>query len=655
MPLMDPHTLDKLDFQQIRELLATYARCSLGRERALRISPSHDANEVRSWLEQLRQFHDLVTQRGMPPFAGVRDVRERVRRAVPGSPLEPADYAAIGETLQGLTDLWKYFVDLPAAYDRIAPLVDRLGDFSLIAARIDRAVDGRGEVRDDASDRLRRIRIDVARTLEEVRRVFDRLIRQPEVLKRLQYPNATFHDDRMVLPLRSDQRGRIAGIVHRSSDTGQTLFVEPAEAVALNNALIDLRRDEAREIGRILWQLAHLIHANEAQIQRGLGSAALIDLNIAKVLYARAFDMTVPAVNDRKALRYSAARHPLLLAMQPGSGVRGPGPGEIARTETNPQSAMPNPQSAVVPINLRLGDDFDMLIITGPNTGGKTAALKTAGLLTLMAQAGLAIPAAAGATLPVFDDVLIDVGDEQSLQQSLSTFSAHLARILDVLARAGPRTLVLLDELGAGTDPDEGGALGLAILDELLRRGCLTFVTTHIGILKAVAFQRDRAENGAVKFDVETLRPTYELLIGEPGESNALRIAQRLGMPWQIIRQAEEQLSGQERTLSKAIAGTLEMRRKSEEARRAAEEAERQAVVQADALRRQQAELEQQTRRFARWAERIKALQPGDRVRLKRFDREGVVVRIKPAHQQAVVTIGAMEYEVPFTEIETGE
>ncbi|MCK6485767.1 MAG: DNA strand exchange inhibitor protein [Phycisphaerae bacterium] len=631
---MDPHTLEKLEFDRVRELLAGYARCALGRTLALRLGPSRKRSEIEHWLEQLRQFRDLMAQRGMPPFGGIRDVRDMIRKAEPPSPLEPPDFAAIGETLAGLAALRAWLDDLPASADRLHSLHQRLGDFSLIAERIRRTIDEKGRVRDDASEKLERIRGAIARAKEEILRVFDRLLQRPEVVKYLQYANATFHDDRMVLPLRTEQRGRIPGIIHRSSDSGQTLFVEPAEAVSLNNTLVELGQDEQKEIGRILWQLAHLLLFNQAEILRTLDAAAVIDLLTAKTLYADAFRMAVPMLAPDRRMLLAAARHPLLLALRAAERKAG-------------RDAEP-----VVPIDIRLGDDFDLLVVTGPNTGGKTAALKTTGLLAVMALSGLAIPAATGATVPLFDDVLIDVGDEQSLQQSLSTFSAHLARIMDVLKRAGANTLVLLDELGAGTDPDEGAALGYAIVDELLSRGCMTIVTTHLGVLKSVAFERDRAENAAVQFDHESLKPTYELRIGEPGESNALRIARRLGLPRGVLQRAEEHLAGRRRSLSRAIRGTVEVRRKAEEARRVAEEAARRSTSEAEELRRRKVAMEEQQQRFARWMECIQSLRPGDKVKLKRFDREGVIVRVKLTHQQVVVAVGAMEYEVPLSDID---
>lgn len=632
---MDPYTLDKLEYALIRQALAAQAQCGLGRELATRIAPARRLSQITNWLTQGEEFARLTEARGLPPFGGVRDVHSMVKRAVPPAKLEPNEFAELSATLEGVHAVRQWFEGAGEAYPNATRLMARLGDFRAIQERISRIIDHAGRVRDDASERLSRIRYDIDEARAKIRDVFDRLLRQASITKFLQYGGATFHDDRMVLPLRADQRGRIPGIIHRSSDSGQTLFVEPAEAVELNNRRVSLLASETEEISRLLWELTHLVHLNQTPILQTLEAMAVVDLLAAKVKLARKHGLSWPLVQAERKLALRQARNPILmLALDPIGPVGADGDAR-----------------RVVPIDVRLGDDFDIMLLTGPNTGGKTASLKTVGLISLMAQSGLPIPAVAGATLPLFDDIFIDVGDEQSLQQSLSTFSAHLARILDIVQRAQKTSLVLIDEMGAGTDPDEGAAIGRAVLDRLLATGCLAMVTTHLGALKAVGFEQDRVDNASVQFDIETLRPTYELRIGEPGNSNALAIAARLGMPKKMVETARRHLNRRERALSKAIAGTLDARRDAERARKDAENARIEAARATLAALDHTRQLEEQQKAYSKWVENVIALTPGAVVRVRRFHDLGRVVRVSFDQQRAVVSIGAIEVEVPLADI----
>jgi DNA mismatch repair protein MutS2 len=627
---VDENTLQALEYSRIRELLAQHAQTGLGRELALRIGPSRRASQVAHWLEQVEQFGRCVAAAGYPPFGGIRDVREHVRRAVPPAKLEPEEFGELASTLVGIGAVREYFAALPEDAPDIAKLRERLGDFAVVAERIGRVIDGRGRVRDEASERLERIRRRIAEIVEETRGVFDRLLKQPDVLKYLQYANTTFHADRVVLPLKAEQRGRVPGIIHRSSDSGHTLFVEPAAAVELNNRRIALLQDESEEINRLLWELTHLVHLNRDELLRTLEALAVIDLLVAKDKLAKRMGLSVPKVSAEGKLSLRAARNPVLMAIRAASG---------------------SASESVVPIDVRLGEDFDVLVVTGPNTGGKTAALKTVGLLAVMAQSGLPIPAEAGATLPVFGGVWIDVGDEQSLEQSLSTFSAHLARILDVLKRARRGTLVLLDELGAGTDPDEGSAIGRAIVEHLLAAGCLAMVTTHLGALKALAFEHQRVDNAAVQFDLQTLRPTYELRIGEPGNSHAIVIAERLGLPKRLIQAARQHLRGGHEALRKAIAGTFRARREAERARRDAEQARQESARATLRAMDESAALRAQQARYESRVERLMKLAPGDAVSVRSLGQSGRVVRVRFERQTATVALGSFEAETRFDDL----
>ncbi len=630
---MDGHTLDRLEFDRIRQMLAECAGSPLGRKLALRLKPASRESLIRQWLAQVVEMGVAAEAIGMPPVGGLKDVRDMIRAAVPPAVIEPDGLAELASSLDAANAVFAWSRKLPENVAELRSLASRLGDFKPISDRIHSIIDERGRIRDDATPRLARIRESIRTARARIQIVVDRLLRSPAVIKCLRYPDATFHNDRFVLPLAAEHRGRIRGIIHRTSDTGATLFIEPAEAVELNNAIVRLRQDETEEIGRILWDITHLVHLNESELLRTLDTLAVLDLIATKLRFARKYEMTCPDMGAGRTLRLRNARHPLLLHLQERQRAGG--------EEVRP----------VVPIDVRLGDDFDLLVVTGPNTGGKTVALKTLGLLVAMAQAGLPIPADAGATLPVYDDVMIDVGDEQSLQQSLSTFSAHLGQLLRMLQRATRNTLVLIDELGAGTDPDEGAAIGRAIVEELLSIGCHGMVTTHLGVLKSVAFTHPRADNAAVEFDVATLRPTYRLIIGEPGNSNALAIARRLGMPARIIAAARRYLPQQGHALRTAIDSTLATRRRAEQARSEAEAAQRSAEQARAAFEQQRAELERQRAEFAAWTRAMTQLKPGDAVHVRRFDRPGTVVRVQLHRQTAVVAVGAMEVEVHLTEL----
>jgi DNA mismatch repair protein MutS2 len=630
---MDAHSLERLDFQRIRELLGSYALTGLGRSLTESIHPVARVALVQRWLDQVQELQRLIEERGMPPFGGIADVREILLRCGPPLRVTVDEMARIGTTLTGTHAVAEYLRDLPPHYPELQHLAGRVGDFRTIAERIRTVIDERGQVRDDASPKLSSLRREIEEASREIHDTLEHLLRDPEVRRLLQYPNHTFHGDRLVLPLRTEYRGRLPGIVHRASDSGATLYVEPAAIVELNNRISNLRSAEQEEIGRLLWDLSHEIHLNGREIHKTLDTLAVLDLIIAKVRLAHDFELRCPEVGPEGTLNVRGARHPLLL--------------DLARRK---QAAGETPAD-VVPIDYRVGQDFNLLIITGPNTGGKTVTLKTIGLLCLMMQAGVPVPVAPGSHLGLFSNVLIDVGDEQSMQQSLSTFSAHLTRIIDMLRHAGPRTLLLLDELGAGTDPDEGAALGRAILEELLHLQCRGVVTTHLGALKGFALAHQGSENACVEFDGATLRPTYHLAIGEPGQSNAIEVAQRLGMSKRLIAAARRNLSRKARALHAAIEGTRLVKREAEDARRQAEAAQVEASKVQTAAQTAQARYEQQQADFQHWVQRVVHLQPGDAVRVRDFDRDGKIVRLRLDQQRAEVDVGTFSVEVPLGDV----
>ncbi|MFO0840619.1 MAG: MutS2/Smr-associated SH3 domain-containing protein [Phycisphaerae bacterium] len=631
---MDAHSLDCLDFPRIREMLGSFALTSLGRALSVAMKPSGRPELIRRWLMQVDELRRAKELRGLPPLAGVSDIREILSRSAPPLRLAVEDVARVGRTLAATHDVSGYLSGLPEEFGELRHLLGRIGDFSTIARRIGAVIDDRGQVRSDASPKLARLRSEIDDAIAQSRGVVDRLLGDAHVRRMLQYPNYTLHNDRLVFPLRSEYRGRMPGIVHRSSDSGATLYVEPAQAVELNNRISNLRGEEAEEIARLLWDLVHEIHLNQDAIAKTLDALAVLDLIVAKLRFLERYELRCPHVLDEPLLHVREARHPLLMELRQK---------QIADGEQTPIE--------IVPIDYRLGDDFDLLIVTGPNTGGKTVALKTVGLLSLMVQSGLPAPVGDGSRFGVFRNIQIDIGDEQSMQQSLSTFSAHLRRQMDMLREAGTHTLVLIDELGAGTDPDEGAAIGRAILDELARLQSRVIVTTHIGALKSYALSNPRSENACVEFDLQTLRPTYHLRIGEPGASNAIEIAQRLGMPRRLVEAARRNLSRRARTLRTALEGTVAAKRRAEDARQAAESAQLEAgraQVEADAAK---AKLEQQQADFHRWVQRVVHLQPGDAVRVRNFDRDGRIVRLRLDQQRAEVDVGAFSVEVPLGDV----
>lgn len=619
----------------MRETLAAHCATALGKRLALAMGPSTKVHVVRDWLAQVREMLRAAERVGLPPLGGMYDIRTEIRASAFPTPLEADALARVMETLAATAGLRDWVDSLGNDAPSLRHAGERIADLSAVAEVIAASIDSRGQVRDYATPKLASIRGAIESARGRVKGVFDRLLRQSGISRMLQYAGSTFHDDRMVLPLKAEYRGRIQGIVHRSSDSGSTLFVEPAESVELNNTIVRLRDDESKEITHILRGLTQRVSLNAQAILATLRAVSVLDLAAAKCRYAKVRRCVCPEIDENGTLELLEARHPLLLEF----------------FEKHPRDDGTVKQ--VVPIDVRLGDDFDVLVITGPNTGGKTVTLKTVGLLALMAQCGLPIPAAEGSRVPVYEQIHIDIGDEQSLQQSLSTFSSHMSTLLSILTHSGPRSLVLIDELGAGTDPDEGAAIGRAVLAELLHLGARVIVTTHLSALKAVAFTEPRVDNASVEFDVETLQPTYRLRLGEPGNSNALIIAKRLGMPARLVKSARQFLDDRMQALNRAIAGTIEQRREAEQARKNAREAAIAAQHQREQFEKDRDQLAQAHAAFARWSQWLNALQPGDEVFLKSLKRRGRVVRMQLHKQVALVSAGALDIEVPFKDLDT--
>ncbi len=648
---MDAFTLEKIEFDAVRRILSGYCRCSLGKALALKISPSTRPGVVRNWLEQTSQMVDALRDFGLPPFGGVTDITEALARAVPGHGGGAEDFSQIASTLEGVANVRAYLQALPEEMSHLHELGRMLADFNPEVEAIRTIIGPTGEVRDDASTHLRELRSKIAETTTKIHEVIHSYLRNPEVKKLLSSANVTLHGDRYVLPVRADNRGRLPGVVHRESNTGQTVFVEPNESVQLNNLLVDLHDHERMEIERLLSELGLKIVAKAEPINTAVRTLGKVDLLAGKAQYAYQFKMVCPDIVDFTKnpdtqtpengsagfLEFFQVRHPLLEA--------------LAHKRSEVSSHSSDDRDVVVPIDIRLGSDFDILIITGSNTGGKTVTLKSVALLVAMAQSGMHIPARRGAKMPVFNDVLIDIGDEQSLEQSLSTFGGHIQRLKYILRQAKRNTLVLLDELGSGTDPDEGGAIGQAVLDELQNIGCLALVSTHFSILKAYAMNHDRVDNASVEFDTQTLRPTYHLRIGTPGESHAITVAQKLGLPGRVVDAARKHLGQRGGQLRKALRKTGAARRDAEDARSAAAEAEFQAMTHGQQLQAKIDDVNKLKAEFATWLARLAEMKPGHEIYIPSVDQKGTLARLELHKQIAVINVGSLQLEVPLTEL----
>lgn len=652
---MDSHTLELLEFDKVRVLLAGYGATSLGKELARQIEPKTDLVAIRTELSLVTEM-DLALGIGQaPPFGGLHDVRLLVRRAAIGSMLTAEQLLEVADTFTCTGNIYRYRMRLDERCQRLIAFLAPVEDQGAMAKSITGCIDPRGHVLDMASPELAAVRQKLAQLDERVQNQIKRLLRDPELRKVLRYPNATISGDHYVLPVAVNYRHKVPGVVHRTSSTGETIFVEPAGVANLSAERAVLKGEEEREIRRILRRLSAEIGRVSHPLTKAVEVIAQLDLIAAKARFSRDYSMSAPDLNTEGRLWLRQARHPVLenLFRLERRDAKIADRGSRIEATTSSAPSDPPPSDAprqVVPIDVKLGHGFNLLIITGPNTGGKTVTLKTTGLLCLMAQSGLHIPAADGSAVPIFQQVLADIGDEQSLEQSLSTFSSHMSRIAHVLKSADDHSLVLLDELGAGTDPTEGAALGRAILDQLDRMGCRAMVTTHLGDLKTYAFTNNRAENGAVEFDVQTLLPTYRLLIGQFGMSNALKIARRLKLPRELLQRAHRYL----RRKQKKAPELVRLQQLREDAEKARDEALNAAVE----AQRQREEFEQKTQDLQREAAKAAALrefrarlQPGDAVYVQRFGKQGRVVRVDHKKNVIVVSVGLGQWDVPFEDV----
>ncbi|MCH8026205.1 MAG: endonuclease MutS2, partial [Chloroflexi bacterium] len=574
---MDDHTLRVLEFDKVLAKLADLTSFSAGRSLALALRPATERDEVvrrQRLTAEARRLRELHPRAGL---GGVHDVRAIADKAGRGGVLVPSDLLDIASTLTAVGELrsviGRYRPDERTPRRDELPLLAALADeaeaLPELADEINRCIDARAEVTDAASPALASLRRNVRIAHDRLHNRLQSFLTSSQYRDAIQEPIITLRDGRYVIPVKADQRGQIRGIVHDVSASGATVFLEPLPVVELGNTWRELQLEEEREVERVLRELSALAGESFEAIIETIGILAEIDLTLAKAQLASDLDAPeLPHAGDAQpwiveaggTLHLLNARHPLL-TLRPGSGQA----------------------NKVVPVTVTVGDEYSVLLITGPNTGGKTVALKTAGLLALMAQAGLPVPADAGSTVPVFSDIRADIGDEQSIEQSLSTFSSHMTQIIQILGSAKRESLVLLDELAAGTDPVEGSALARAILMRLLDIGCHVIATTHHGELKAFAHTTDGITNASVEFDAATLRPTFHLTIGLPGGSNALTIAERLGLPAEIIADARAAIDPDQAQVESLL---IDIRRERDEAA-AAREA--QVVARGEAEQAQRA------------------------------------------------------------------
>ncbi len=549
-------SLLKLELDRVLEQLAERAGSELGKIACRNLRPTSDLEDVQALLDQTTAACDLSTKKGYPHFYDAQDVSFALERADMGGALNPKELLRIAGTLRCARTVKGY-----TAEDEAATVLDgmfmSLTPNKYLEDKIFGAILSEEEIADNASPTLADIRRHKKVQSAKIRDSLQKIISSPAYAKSLREPIITIRDGRYVVPVKSECKNDVPGLVHDISGSGGTLFVEPMSAVNANNALRELELKEKKEIERILAEMSAEAAAHREDININVKILVDLDVIFAKAKLAYAMRAWAPLMNDKGVVDLRKARHPLL-----------------------------DPKTAV-PITVRLGSDFDSMIITGPNTGGKTVTLKTIGLLTLMAECGMHVPAGDGSKLSTFDAILADIGDEQSIAQSLSTFSSHMRTIVDVVEECDDRTLVLFDELGAGTDPAEGAALAIAIIEFCRTMGSRVVATTHYAEMKLYAMQTKGVINASCEFDVETLRPTYKLLIGIPGKSNAFAISRKLGLPEHILKEADDLVGKSDKDFEDVLSQLEQQRQQMEQAR---QEAER--------LRQETAKIKQQSEEF---------------------------------------------------------
>ena len=545
-----------LEFDKVREMLAAVCPTEGAKALARELRPSRAIGTVRRMLAETDAAKNMQITKGMPPFSGIADVTGFVERADKGAVLLPVEILAVGRTLSAARATKEYRNEDHSAETALDEYFAHLVPNKKLEEKISRCIAGEDMIADTASDTLYEIRRKMRNENNRIRDSLQKYITGGSYSKFLQEQIVTMRDGRYVIPVKQEYKNEIKGLVHDTSASGATLFVEPLAVVEANNELRLLERKEADEIERILSELSADIAMNASALLENYRNLTLLAFIFGKSQLSFKMDAISPAITAARQLSLIRARHPLIAA------------------------------DKVVPITVSLGIDFDTLVITGPNTGGKTVTLKTLGLFSIMTQSGMHIPVADGSVMCIFDDILADIGDEQSIEQSLSTFSSHMVYIVEMLASIENRCLVLFDEVGAGTDPVEGAALAVSILESVREKKALCAATTHYAELKSYALDTDGVCNASCEFDVNTLRPTYRLIIGTPGKSNAFAISRKLGLPSSIIERAESYVSGENRRFESVI-------ERLEKERLEMEQAKTEAQMLLAQARREKAEMDE--------------------------------------------------------------
>ncbi|WP_164216850.1 endonuclease MutS2 [Virgibacillus sp. YIM 98842] len=543
---MNDRILTALEFHKIVEQLNNQAETSLGKDLVKQIRPSVSLKTVIHLQKETDEAVQVIRLNQAVPLGGISDIRTSLKRSVIGGVLTTNECLDVANTIYGGRQVKSFIEKLEEPFPILEELVERITPLRDLEQQIKSCIDDHGHVMDSASGKLRGIRSSIRTFESRVREKLDNVTKTKSNM--LSDSIITIRNDRYVLPVKQEYRTSIGGIVHDQSASGQTLFMEPRAVVDLNNQLQEATLKEKQEIERILRELSEHIALEEAFLMENIGVLAQIDFMFARAKLAREMKAAMPKMNDQGFIMMKQARHPLI------------------------------PEDEVVPNDIEIGKDYTSIVITGPNTGGKTVTLKMVGLCTLMAQSGLQIPALDGCELAVFEHVFADIGDEQSIEQNLSTFSSHMTNIVSILKEVDHRTLVLFDELGAGTDPQEGAALAMSILDEVMEKDARVIATTHYPELKAYGYNRDKVVNASVEFNVETLQPTYRLLIGVPGRSNAFEISKRLGLSDKVINRAKSHIgvdsTSVENMISSLEKAQIDAEKEYEEAHRILEQSE---------------------------------------------------------------------------------